>query len=179
MGRRPASSGEGPWLPEIRIVASPRRLRTVSARLVDGVLELRVPAAMSVAERQKWADRMRVRLERQLHRARPSEEDLERRAVALNRRYFGGRLRWNSIAYADQQHRWGSCSYTAGVLRISSRAAELPGWVLDYVIVHELAHLLVPDHSPRFWSVVNRYPQTERARGYLMALDHQAGRDAD
>jgi Protein of unknown function DUF45 len=147
----------------------------VSARVVDGVLELRVPAAMSVAERQEWAERMRARLERQVWRARPTDGALERRAEALNRRYFGGRLNWNSVAYAEQTRRWGSCSTAVGVIRIATRAAQLPAWVLDYLLVHELAHLEVPHHGPRFWVLVNRYPLTERARGYLIALDHVAG----
>ena len=157
-------------------MASANRHRTVSARLVDGVLELRVPAAMSFAERQEWAERMRARLERQVRRAQPTDGNLERRAEALNRRYFGGRLNWNNIAYAEQTRRWGSCSTPVGVIRIATRAADLPGWVLDYLLVHELAHLEVPQHGARFWTLVNRYPLTERARGYLMALDHVAGR---
>jgi hypothetical protein len=119
---------------------------------------------------------MRARLERRLHRARPTDRRLEERARALNRRYFAGRLRWASIAYAEQSSRWGSCTFGAGVIRISTRAADLPAWVLDYLLVHELAHLEVPHHGPRFWALVNAYPYTERARGYLMALDHQAGR---
>lgn len=167
---------EQPWTPPIRIVPSPHRHRTVSARVVDGVLELRVPAAMSVAERREWAERMRARLERQVRRARPTDGNLERRAEALNRRYFDGRLRWNSIAYAEQTRRWGSCSTASGVIRIATRAADLPTWALDYLLVHELAHLEVPHHGSRFWALVNRYPLTERARGYLIALDHVSGR---
>jgi predicted metal-dependent hydrolase len=170
-GRRTAQ-----WQPQIRIVASPNRRRTVSARVVEGVLELRVPASMPAAERQEWAERMRARLERRLQRARPTDELLEERARTLNLRHFDGRLRWASIAYAEQSSRWGSCTFAAGVIRISTRAAGLPPWVLDYLLVHELAHLEVPHHGPRFWALVNRYPYTERARGYLMALDHQAGR---
>ena len=170
----------GPWQPPIRIVPSPNRRRTVSARVVDGVLELRVPAGMPTAERQEWAERMRARLERRLRRARPTDTRLEERARALNRRHFDGRLHWTSIAFADQTSRWGSCTYAAGVIRISTRAAGLPDWVLDYLLVHELAHLEVPHHGPDFWALVNRYPLTERARGYLIALDHQAGRaDSD
>jgi len=168
------------WEPSIRIVASPNRRRTVSARVVDGVLELRVPAGMPQSERQEWAERMRARLERRLRRARPTDTRLEERARALNRRHFDGRLHWTSIAFADQTSRWGSCTYAAGVIRISMRAAGLPDWVLDYLLVHELAHLEVPHHGPDFWALVNRYPLTERARGYLIALDHQAGRaDSD
>ncbi len=175
MTRRPAR-GQEAWTPPVRIVASPHRHRTVSARLVDGVMELRVPAAMPAAERQQWAERMRLRLERQVRRARRTDDLLEQRAQVLNRRYFDGRLRWNSIAYAEQTSRWGSCSSAVAVIRISTRAEQLPGWALDYLLVHELAHLEVPHHGPRFWALVNRYPLTERARGYLMALDHQAGR---
>ena len=135
------------------------------------MLELRVPAWMPEAERQRWAERMRIRIERQLQRAAPTDERLERRARELNRRYFDGRLSWSSVAFAEQQRRWGSCTFTAGVVRISSRAAALPRFVLDYLLMHELAHLEQPGHGPRFWALVNRYPLTERARGYLLALD--------
>lgn len=121
---------------------------------------------------------MRARIERQVRRAQPSDRQLVERAQTLNRRFFEGRLRWNSLAYADQERRWGSCSPEAAVIRISLRAAKLPGWVLDYLLIHELAHLEVPGHGPDFWRLVNRYPLTERARGYLMALDHQAGAEA-
>jgi hypothetical protein len=141
----------------------------------SGVLELRVPAWMPDAERQRWAERMRTRIERQLRRAAPTDVRLERRAQELNRRYFEGRLSWASVAFAEQQSRWGSCTFTAGVVRISSRAAALPRFVLDYLLMHELAHLEQPGHGPRFWALVNRYPLTERARGYLMALDQGVG----
>lgn len=149
----------------------------MSARVVDGVLEVRVPHWMGEAERRQWVERMRARIERQLRRARPSDEGLEERAMVLNRRYFGARLRWNSVAWAQQEHRWGSCTFTAGVIRIAERARGLPPWVVDYILVHELAHLEEADHGPRFWELVNRYPLSERARGYLMAIDHAAGRE--
>lgn len=157
--------------PGVRIIPSARRRRTVSARMVEGVIELRVPSWMGEAERQRWAVKMRERVHRQLRRARPSDARLEERARELNRLYFGGRLSWSSVAFAEQRSRWGSCTFTAGVIRISTRAAPLPRFVLDYLLVHELAHLEVAGHGPRFWALVNRYPLTERARGYLMALD--------
>lgn len=163
-----------PEEPPIRIVASARRRRTVSARLVGGVLEVRVPAWMGAGERERWARQMAERVMRQRRRARPTDAGLEQRARELNRLYFGGRLRWASIAFAEQQSRWGSCTFTAGVIRISSRAASLPRFVIDYLLVHELAHLEVPGHGLRFWTLVNAYPLTERARGYLLALDHAA-----
>jgi predicted metal-dependent hydrolase len=69
----------------------------------------------------------------------------------------------------NQNHRFGSCTPSNATIRLSHRLAEMPVWVLDYVIVHELAHLLQANHSARFWKLVNRYKLTERARGFLMA----------
>jgi len=172
MATLPSSLLVEPWTPPVRIVASQRRRRTVQARLRSGVLEVLVPASMSVREQNRWVEVMRERIERQIQRAQPTDEKLERRAHLLNRRIFGGRLRWNSVAYAEQDRRWGSCSFTAGVIRISRRAEQLPPFVLDYLLVHELAHLEHAEHGPAFWELVNRYPLTERARGYLMAIDH-------
>jgi len=164
--------------PPIRIVASRRRRRTVAARLRAGVLELLVPDWMSHAERQRWAEVMRRRLQRKAERSRPSDDRLAGRAHVLNERHFAGRLRWTSIAFAEMSHLWGSCTFTAGAIRIASRAASLPDWVLDYLLVHELSHLEHSDHGPAFHEMENRYPLTERARGYLMALDHAAGSGA-
>jgi predicted metal-dependent hydrolase len=160
--------------PPVRIVASRRRRRTVSARLRSGVLELLVPYWMPVAERQQWAETMRRRLERRIERTRPSDERLTERARTLNERHFGGRLRWTSIGFVEMAHNWGSCTFTSGAIRIAKRAASLPDWVLDYLIVHELAHLVQSDHGPAFHELENRYPLAERARGYLMALDAAA-----
>jgi hypothetical protein len=65
---------------------------------------------------------------------------------------------------------WGSCTFTTGAIRIASRAAVLPDWVLDYLLVHELTHLEHSDHGPAFHEMENRYPLAERAKGYLMAI---------
>ena len=78
----------------------------------------------------------------------------------------------------NQQHRWGSCTPSTGAIRLSDRLRRLPGWVVDYVLVHELAHLIEPSHSARFWSLVARYPQAERARGYLEGYQAAGGSGA-
>ncbi len=103
-----------------------------------------------------------------------SSIDLGRRAAALASRH---RLpRPSHIRWADNQEwRWGSCTPADRSVRISSRLAGEPAWVLDYVIVHELAHLQVPHHGPEFWALVERYPLAERARGFLIARGLAAG----
>ena len=95
---------------------------------------------------------------------------LQARAIALSRRYLGGKLIPESVEYVTNQDRiHGSCSVRSGCIRLSHRLAKMPAWVRDYVLVHELAHLKVPNHSAAFWQLVNRFPLAERARGYLMA----------
>ncbi|MEZ4836614.1 MAG: M48 family metallopeptidase [Caldilineaceae bacterium] len=80
-------------------------------------------------------------------------------------------MQWESIRWVTNQNkRYGSCTPSERTIRISHRLAKVPQFVLDYVIVHELAHLLEANHGKRFWKLVNRYPKTERARGYLMAM---------
>jgi predicted metal-dependent hydrolase len=155
----------------VRVIASRKRRRTVAARLRSGVLELMVPATMPLAERAHWAEVMRRRLLRRAERSRPSDQNLVERAQKLNKLHFDGRLHWRSIGFAEMQHLWGSCTFTDGAIRIAKRASSLPDWVLDYLLMHELAHLVHSDHGPEFHEVENRYPLSERARGYLLAID--------
>jgi hypothetical protein len=157
----------------VEVVRSARRVRTVQARLDGDVVRVRVPAAMPAADEARWVEELVGRIER---RARPGAVDLADRAAALAGRH--GLPLPSSIRWVDNQGaRWGSCTPATGEVRISSRLAGLPGWVLDYVIVHELAHLVVPDHSAAFRRLVARYPRAERAKGYLQAVaDGAAGR---
>ncbi len=102
--------------------------------------------------------------------------DLERRVHDLARRH--GLPPPRSVVWAENQaERWGSCTPDARSIRVSSRLAAFPVWVLDYVIVHELAHLVEPNHGPAFHDLVARYPLAERARGFLIAKDLDPGRE--
>jgi predicted metal-dependent hydrolase len=160
--------------PQIRITRSHRRQKTITARLIDdgAVLEVLAPQGATDAELTPIIEKLRERLlARKVRSETADDTQLARRAAELNRQHFGGKLRWREIRYvSNQQHRYGSCTPTTGIIRISHRVAAMPGWVRDYVIIHELAHLAEANHGPRFWKLVNRYPKTERARGYLMAL---------
>ncbi len=157
---------------DVQVVRSARRKRTVSARLVGTRLEVRIPATMSAAEEREVVERFVRRFHaRAKQRNSLDSAALARRADALNQRYFDGKLRIASVRYVtNQRRRFGSCSVTTGRIRIADRVAKLPTWVRDYVLMHELSHLVQPNHSPAFWRIVNRYPLTERARGYLMAV---------
>lgn len=147
------------------MVRSARRKKTVSARDLGGVLRVSIPATMSKAEEEHWVSEMIRRTDR---RRAGGSVDLGARARLLAERYELSpprSIRWSE----NQQWRWGSCTPSDGSVRISSRLAGEPGWVLDYVIIHELAHLDVVGHNARFWALVRRYPRAELARGFLMA----------
>lgn len=157
--------------PAVRIIRSEKRSKTVHARLEDGVMEVRAPAEMSDEELAPIVEKLRRRLQRRQTKKSLDDGDLEKRAADLNQRYFEGKLTWESIRWVtNQEKRYGSCTPAHRTIRISHRLAQTPNFVLDYVIVHELAHLLEANHGQQFWKLVNRYPKTERARGYLMAL---------
>ena len=151
----------------ITIIRSVRRRRTISARRRGAGIEIHLPAGMSPQEEAKWVERMTRRLRR---KPAPGDDDLMRRSDVLSRRFFAGELKPASVRWSDQQSsRWGSCTVDTGAIRLSSRMREFPSWVIDYVLVHEIAHLRYRSHGPRFWSLVARYPLAERARGYLIA----------
>jgi predicted metal-dependent hydrolase len=157
------------------VIRSPKRRKTVQARLVGGVVQVFIPARMTKAEEDKWVAEMVGRFQR---KEAVAPIDLAARAEVLATRY--GLRQPASIRWVDNQEwRWGSCTPADRTIRLSTRLGGFPPWVVDYVIVHELAHLSVGGHGREFWALVNRYPKTERARGFLIAKgmdgDDEAG----
>jgi predicted metal-dependent hydrolase len=160
----------------LEVRRSARRRKTISAEIVGDALVVSVPARMSRADEDRWVATMARRMSERRRRDRLNEDGaLSRRAHELADRYLGG-LRARDVAWVgEQKSRWGWCSPEDGCIRLSLALADYPLWVRDYVVVHELAHLVVPDHSNRFWDLVNRYPLTERARGFLIAKGMEEG----
>jgi predicted metal-dependent hydrolase len=156
---------------EVRIIRSKKRRKTVQAREIGGVLEILAPAHMSDKQLEPIIKDLEARINRHKNSPELDDQALEKRANVLNRQYFDNHLQWESIRWVtNQNRRHGSCTAMRGAIRISHRIAEMPQFVQDYVIVHELAHVIEPNHSQRFWDLVYQYPRTERARGYLMAV---------
>jgi predicted metal-dependent hydrolase len=155
--------------PEVEVRRSKRRRRTVSAYREGDRIVVLIPAAMSKRDEAQWVADMVARLERKERRTRSSDEQLLARAATLNDTYFGGLATPSSVRWVtNQQQRWGSCSPGDRSIRLSERLQGMPAWVVDYVLVHELAHLLEHGHDAKFWAWVDRYPRSERARGYLL-----------
>ncbi|MFA5337975.1 MAG: M48 family metallopeptidase [Candidatus Omnitrophota bacterium] len=156
---------------EIKIIRSTKRRRTVSARVVNDCLVVSAPCAISEENLTKIVSDFKLKFEKkkikdELDRNQPLAEI----AAILNKKYFNNQLKINFIEYVTGQNsKYGCCNYIDGHIRISHKVGLMPKWVRDYVLIHEMAHLIVPNHSKAFWDIVYRYELVERARGFLMA----------
>jgi len=149
----------------VEVIRSKRRRKTVSAHLDGDVVRVNMPAWMSKADEERYVVELVGRLER---RERRERTDVQARATTLARRYDlprPGTVSW----VPDRKSQWATCTVASKEIHVAERVSEFPAWVLDYVLVHELAHLAEANHSKRFWALVNRYPKAERARGFLIA----------
>jgi predicted metal-dependent hydrolase len=164
--------------PVVEVRRSPRRRRTVSAYRDGERVVVLIPAQFTGAEEREWVDKMVARLTARERRGH-TDVALYERAQQLAERYLPEHthaatpmtVRW----VRNQNGRWGSCTPADGSIRISDRIQGFPDWVIDYVLLHELAHLVVVNHNAQFWALVARYPRAERARGYLEGISAAAG----
>ncbi|MFZ0249068.1 MAG: M48 family metallopeptidase [Acidimicrobiales bacterium] len=178
--RRDRGSAADPG-PEVEVRISKRRKKTSEAKWVGGRIVVSLPAHLDVENRQRTIDWLVERLLTR-HRLQSGLDDdgLLARAIELSDRYLVGAhpesVRW----VTNQTARWGSCSYYSGQIRISHRLRVVPGWVLDSVLVHEIAHLTYPDHSAAFHKLAGAYPRHEEAgvflAGYGLGLSNPAPR---
>lgn len=168
LDRGSAAGSPGPADFPVVVKRSARRRRTVSARFDAGTLIISIPAWFDAGQEREWVEKMRARMVRRGTGPRSSDAALARRAAELSRAYLPGRTKPMSVRWVDNQRtRWGSATPAHGTIRISRAVAGMPSYVQDYVLLHELAHLIVPGHGPRFWRLLDDYPLLDRAQGYL------------
>lgn len=149
---------------EVEVIRSARRRKTIQARVESGVLKVMVPDTLTAEQEAHWVDVMRSKLATKAK----TTFDLDKRANRLARAY--GLRPPTSVSWSTRQNqRWGSCTPDNGSIRLSSRMTTFPDWVIDYVLIHELAHLSESGHGPAFKALLARYPKSERAEGYLIA----------
>lgn len=153
----------------VKVIRSQRRKKSSAARVVNGVIEVRIPAWMSTEQEAEAVTALTARIEKK-RAVTEAGVDLMHRARTLAHVYklpVPREIRW----VTNQNTLWGSCSFDDGVVRISSRLLSAPDWVLDYVVLHEITHLIESDHGPNFQLLMDRYPKSERAEGFLEAVD--------
>ena len=157
---------------EVKIIRSLRGKKTVSGRLVKDTILIHAPYHIHEFQLEKIVSQFKERFQRRkLKEELNRNEELVSVFHRLNEKYFANKLTLTAIEYvANQNTRFGCCNYRTGCIRISHRLSTMPVWVRDYVVMHEMAHLVEPNHRKAFWDIVGRYALTERARGYLMAV---------
>jgi hypothetical protein len=158
--------------PRVEVRRSERRRRTVTAYREGEKIVVLLPDSFTVTEERAWVSKMVARVERKERRTatprRWDDDDLMRRAQELSDDFLGGLAVPESVRWVgNQRARWGSCTPKDRSIRLSERLQRMPEWVIDYVIVHELAHLIEPHHDEKFWGWVAHYPAAEKAKGYL------------
>ena len=168
---RSGASGE----PQIEIRTSKRRRKSATAYWNDGRIVVLLPSYLRGTARREMVEWLVTRVMSRRPPQTASDEALFERALDLGRRYVPTAeptsVRW----VTNQRKRWASCTAETGEIRLSHRLKDAPGWVLDAVLVHELAHLVHPDHSRQFHDLADRFPRQGDAtiflEGFALGLD--------
>lgn len=166
--------------PKVVVRRSARRKRTVTAYRDADTIVVLIPQRMSKADERVYVEDMVAKvLARESRTGAPrGDTELARRADELSQQYLAPQLGYApepaSVSWVrNQNHRWGSCTPSTATIRLSHRMQTMPAWVVDYVLLHELAHLVEAAHSRRFWELVNVFPDADKAQGFLEGF--QAG----
>ena len=168
----------------VEVRRSARRTRTVAAFWENGTAVVAIPARFTAAQESEWVHRMLEKLHRQGERRADkgrkqpaTDAALASHAAALSAQYFGGRAVPTSVRWVTNQNsRWGSATPSEGTIRLSDKLRTMPQWVIDYVLLHELAHLLVAGHNAAFWKLLEAYPDTMRAKAFLEGVSYATSR---
>ena len=168
----------------VEVRRSARRTRTVAAFWENGTAVVAIPARFTAAQESEWVHRMLEKLHRQgtrraqKRRQQPATDAaLAAHAADLSAAYFGGRAIPTSVRWVSNQNsRWGSATPSEGTIRLSDKLRPMPQWVIDYVLLHELAHLLVAGHNAAFWKLLDAYPETARAKAFLDGVSYATSR---
>ena len=153
--------------PEVEVRASAKRKKTGAAHWSGSRIVVQIPARLKGKERTRFVDELVDRLMAQRPQNAAGDASLEERARVLAELYVDGveaaSVRW----VTNQRRRWASCSPASREIRVSSRLRQCPEWVIDAVLVHELAHLIEADHSPAFYELANRHPRQSECAMFL------------
>jgi len=153
---------------EIRVIRSSRRKRSISAYREQGAIVIQVPARLSHSKVSEVIPEMVEKILTREAREKISDQDLFQRALQLLADYLPEfTVAPVSVTWRPMNERWGSCTTLDRTIRISDRLNGAPDYVIDYLLVHELIHLMIADHGPDFESLLARFELGEKASAYL------------
>jgi predicted metal-dependent hydrolase len=152
---------------ELRVVR--KRVKNINARLRGRTLSVSAPHRVPVRELEETI----VELARKLvRRSRADALNADGGAEEIARKVASRFPDPPEVAevrfVTNQTSQWGSYSLQTGIVRLNAALRQMPPWVLEAVVAHELAHSFYLDHSPEFWELVRSVcPKTDRARAFL------------
>jgi Zn-dependent protease with chaperone function len=153
--------------PEVEIRASAKRKKTGTAHWAGSRIVVQIPVSLKGKARTQFVDDLVNRLITQRPQIAAGDVALEERARVLAELYNDGIMASSVRWVSNQKSRWASCSPDTKEIRVSSRLTQCPEWVIDCVLVHELAHLQEADHGPEFYELANRHPRQDECGLYL------------
>ncbi len=157
----------------LSLVVIRKTVKNINARLRDATLHVSVPLHTSHTTINAILPSLARRLIRR-QRARQINSDDD--ALALAQRVaqrFPTPIEVTATSFSTAQRaRWGSYSTRTHAIRLHAALRHMPPWVLEAVVAHELAHVVHPNHSPAFWSLLRTVcPNTERAEAFLAGVN--------
>jgi predicted metal-dependent hydrolase len=171
--RRTKSSLTPPsGLPQFKVVRNQRRRSSISAYRQAGVIIINIPARMIKQDEIAAIPEMIAMVQRREAKERKSDEQLLVMGIALLEKYLPEfEIKPASINWRSMSERWGSCTTVDRTIRISDRLIGAPTYVLEYIIFHELIHLMISGHDADFYNYLNRYSDQERAEAFLEGFE--------
>jgi len=158
---------------KIEIKYSKRRKKTVSAVFRNDTLIISAPQNIN---KQFLDDFIKKTKRKYFVSMENKKTNLKELSLKLMKKYFSKAIRdkigndFDITFVSTQKTVLGVCNYANRTIRLSDVLIPLPNWITNYVIIHELAHFIEPNHSKRFWEIVNNYPYVDQAKSFLQGL---------
>lgn len=164
----------------LRLVVERKRVRHINARLRQETLFVSAPAGVSQQTLDQVVPDLARRLVRRIH---ARKVNTEADALAIVRKVAARFPSRPEVAHVEfvttQMSRWGSYSSRTRTIRLHAALCDMPRWVLESVVAHELAHVTHLDHGPAFWALVKSIdPDCDRADGFLNGVSWLARNEA-
>ncbi|MBN2789825.1 MAG: M48 family metallopeptidase [Candidatus Delongbacteria bacterium] len=153
---------------EIIVKRSKRRKKTLQASLRDNTVKILAPHHTSDGDIKAFLNKFLEKLELK-EIILNNDDELLKRSLKLKKKFIPEAPDYSIEFQGTLLRTWGKCYTRQRKIVINPVLATYPKWVMDYVIIHEIAHLLVPNHGKDFRSLINRFKLKERAVGFLMA----------
>jgi len=152
---------------ELKVVR--KRVKNINARLHGRTLSVSAPHRVSVRELEEAILELARKL---IRRSRADALNADGGAQEIARKVaarFPYPPQVTEVRFVtNQSSQWGSYSLQTGIVRLNAALRQMPPWVLEAVVAHELAHTFCPDHSPEFWELARSVcPKTDRACAFL------------